>query len=133
MNKTLLPIALLLGLSLIPISQTGCISAERLDPAGVYAGDAVLANADQQILHAYDVMHTFVRWEFNNRALLLNRPEIRKAADAVRVHGRRAIESAVHVRDAYAAAPNPANRSKLESALAILDAALAEASKYVSQ
>ncbi len=110
--------------------ETGCKT--NLDPAGDYHGDAVLYNADSAITSAYDVLHTFVKWEDDNRGLLLDLPEVTKAADYVRDHARSWISTALTLREAYAKAPNAENKSALEASISILKAAVTEAAKYMA-
>lgn len=107
---------------------TGCASISKDGP---YKGDEVLYNADRAITSSYDVLHAFVKWEYQNRESLGQWPEIREAADVVRANAERWIDSAIVLRDIYAADPSPENRLSLENSLATLRAALNEASKYL--
>lgn len=103
-----------------------------LDPAGPYKGDEVLYKADMTITTAYDALHGFVSWEYQNRAALASKPEIKKAADNVRVNARQWIDSAIALREAYAANPTNENRDALQKTLGIIRAALNEAVKYMN-
>lgn len=107
----------------------GCGS---LDPEGAYKGDKVLYSADRTITEAYDAMHAFVKWEFQNRAALAENPEITKAADSIRSGAQKWITSAIALRDAYAAAPTSENNQRLQTALSILKQAIAEAAGYMA-
>lgn len=120
-------LSLVLGLLLLP-SMTGCAD---LAPNGAYHGDKALYAADRAIVGADDTIHEFVKWELSNREALAGTPEIRKAADELRKNARVWIGSAEALRDAYEANPTPENKVNLDQAMAVLDAALLEATKYM--
>jgi hypothetical protein len=124
----------LLAVFLLPMLfiQSGCVTPERLDD-GVYRGDAFLYNADTVITTAYDMFHTFVLWEYENRSTLSQRPEIKHTADKIRTHSKRWISSAITLRDAYAANPNEENRKDLESVLKVIRTAMLESLKYINE
>lgn len=117
----LLPSAFILG---------GCAP---LDPAGIYHGDQALHKAELTITTSYDVIHTYVTWEMENRAALAAYPEIKASADTMRLHAKEWFATAHALRDAYAASPTPGNRDALTTALAVLQTALNEAAKYMTQ
>lgn len=120
------PLLALLGAALLlPACGT-------LDPAGPYKGDQVTYRADLAITTSYDLLHTFVKWEYDNRAALKQWPEVRKSADFVRANAKRWISSAVAAREAYSRAPAEDTRAALERALAVLRTATAEALAYYS-
>lgn len=108
----------------------GC--KKTLDPAGVYKGDAVLYQADLTIVTAYDVLHGFVLWEYNNHALLGGTPEVTAAANNIRANAAKWLASASACREAYAANPTSQTRSALTSALLVLQTAMNEAIKYLA-
>ena len=114
-----------LGLALL----TGC---GTLDPAGVYHGDKTLYAADQVLADAYDALHGFVQWEYDNRAALAGQPAIRLAADRVRAQAPQWFHSALALRDAYAANPTAPNQDALTSALAVIQAAVSQAAAWQS-
>jgi hypothetical protein len=99
---------------------------------GVYDQDEILYRADTAITTGYDVLHAFVAFEYANRAALASKPEIKRAADRVRTHAPLCIGSAIALREAYAAAPTRENRDKLQASLAVLRAALLEATTYLN-
>lgn len=107
----------------------GCGS---LSPDGPYAGDEILYTADQTIVTSYDLLHTFVTWEYENRAALASQPEIKRAADHVRANAPQWIASASALREAYAANPTPETRRSLQGAIGVLRAALTEAVRYMA-
>lgn len=101
-----------------------------LAPGGAYK-DKVLYETDLAITTAYDVVHTFVKWEYDNRAALKAVPQITLAADNIRGNARMWFSSAIALRETYAANPTSDNLSKLKTALAILQTAMNEATKYL--
>lgn len=104
-----------------------------LAPDGPYKSDKTLYAADKAITESYDVMHTFVLWEYRNRATLAKWPEIKKSADTVRAGAQGWIESAIRLRDVYAANPTENNKLSLDKALAILSQAIAEVSTQMAK
>ena len=118
----------ILVLLFIAVALMGC---RNLDPAGPYRADSKLYAQDVGIRAAYDTVHTFVLWEYQNRKALANKPEIRKSADYMRVNMPKWMASVVALRDAYAAVPNDANLASLQRALLIIKEAMIEASNYM--
>ena len=127
-TSTAMIFALLLA-GLVACGPTGC---GTLNPAGAYAGDKVLYDADAGIATSYDLLHTFVKWEYDNRAALAGTPEIKGYADSVRRQAPQWFASAIALRDAYHAAPNGGTRTALQSALAVLRQATTEATRYLA-
>lgn len=126
------PSFLVLGLlSLALMANAGCTN--RIAADGPYQGDQVLYQADRTIVGAYDLLHTFVKWEFEHRHALTKFPEVTRAADHVRQNAERWITSATALRDAYKANPTDENRAALSHALDVLQAALNEASRYLQE
>jgi hypothetical protein len=119
----------LLGAVVIPFS--GC--ARTLATGGVYQGDKVLFEADRAIDGAYETLHAFVTWEYENRAALSAYPEIGEAAKEVRLHAREWIDDAMALRDAYATNPTGVNRTKLQRAISVLRKGLAIAARHQSK
>lgn len=121
-------------------SGCGTLSPGTTDKPSPYGGvtatgelktpDRVLYNADFAISTAYQGIHAFVKWEFDNRAALAGTPEIKKAADRIRAGAKNWFGSAIAVRDAYAKNPTEENRSSLQKALDVLQQAIAEANRY---
>lgn len=138
--KKLISKILVAALVCIPPSLVVCgtvatvctVGCKKLDPAGVYQSDKALYAADRTITEAYDVMHSFVRFEYENRAAI-NNPDITKAADNVRANAQTQIKSAIALRDAYAATPTPENRSKLDDAIRVLRQAISEAQGFMAK
>ena len=118
--------------SLFAVVMLTAFSACGTLAPGVYNKDEILYRADTAITTSYDVLHTFVKFEYTNRAALASRPEIKKAADNIRAHAPLWIGSAIALREAYAAAPTPENRDKLQASIAVLRAALLEATNYLA-
>lgn len=113
---------------------TGCATNNRpLAEGGVYQGDNTLYNADKTISEAYDVMHKFVTFEYQNREALAATPDVRKHADTVRLNAQQWIKSAIALRDVYAQQPTAENRDKLSNAIKILREAITQASAYLAK
>jgi hypothetical protein len=119
--------AILASLLLLPFIN-GC---GTLDSSGVYSGDKTLYAADLTITTSYDLLHTFVSWEYQNRAALASNPEIKKAADAVRANSEKWFSDVEKVRDAYAALPSPENKTALTTALSVLQTASSVAVQFM--
>lgn len=120
-----------LVLLIVGVGFSGCQTT--LDPEGVYGGDYVLYQVDNTLTGAYAVMDTFVKWEYDNRAVYARLPEVKRAADNIRANGQNWIETAFSLRDTYAANPTEENKDKLLKAVALLRAALTESAKYMAK
>lgn len=98
MNTKMLPklkltCMLLVSLCLGPVALTAVVGLSggcaQLDEGA----DPVVVRAEQTAAGAFELMDAFVQMEFNNRESLRQlSPEIEKAANAVRVDGRKALE-----------------------------------------
>ena len=120
-------IVLLLALPLL--MSSGCNS---LDKAGVYAGDQVLYNADLTISTSYDVIHTFVQWEKDNRAVLATTPAIKQFADNVRLNYPNYHRAAMAARNAYVQSASVPNQTALQLALDVLREAVRQANQWLA-
>lgn len=109
------------------------MTCRKLDPAGVYAGDQFLYETEMAITTSYDIVHTFVKWELDNRAALAKWPEINKAAVRLRKDYKGWSDSAIALRDAYELSKTDENRAKLTTAVALLRQAMTEAIRHMSQ
>lgn len=108
----------------------GC---RTLDPAGVYRGDQVLYESELAIVTSYDVIHTFVTWEKQNRPALARWPQIKDAADRMRAGSPAWFATARAAHDAYKLDPSAVNKSALDVSLALLRTALAESMRYMAE
>lgn len=116
---------------LVPLLLMVLFSAcGTLAPNGAYTSK-VLYDADVSITTSYNVLHTFVTWERDNRAALAKLPQVTQAADNVRANARAWLSSAIALRETYAANPTKNGEQALTAALAILRAATTEAAKYL--
>lgn len=118
-----------LGLIACIIALAGC--ANHLDSTGPYHGDQALYAAHQTITASYTVLDAFLKFELANREALKGTPEVTKLADDIRLHARDWWATAEALTDAYAANPTPANAVNLNKAIAIIQAALDQATKYL--
>lgn len=116
-------------LFLLPFVLLTLVACGTLAPGGAYK-DKVLYSADLTIATSYDLVHSFVTWEYNNRPSLKAMPQVTAAADNIRANARQWFGSAIALRDAYAANPTSDTLSKLNAALEILRTAMNEAVKY---
>lgn len=121
-----------LKVALLPILLFALAACGTLAPGGAYK-DKTLYDADLAITTGYDVLHSFVTWEYQNRGALKTFPDITKAADNVRANARTWISSAIALREAYAANPIKDNADKLQASIDIIRAAMTEATKYLVQ
>lgn len=112
------------------VAFTGCGS---LDKTGVYAGDKALYDADLTIATSYELLHTFVQFEYDNRAMLANTPEVKRYADSVRAGAPQWFATAIALRDAYKSNPAEATRTSLQQALDVLREATVQSTKYLAQ
>ncbi|MES2219369.1 MAG: hypothetical protein V4587_00195, partial [Acidobacteriota bacterium] len=110
---------------------TGCQT--KLAEGGAYNGDKALYEADSTITGAYDTLHSFVKWEYENRASLKQWPEIKLAADNVRVNAQQWIDTAIAMRDSYVGDPTTQNKDSLATAVRMLRTVLAESAKIITQ
>lgn len=97
------------------------VSCRSLDPSGPYHGDKALYTADRAIAGAYDALHAFVLWEYENREKLESRPQLRQAADAIRKNAQSWLSKAIAARDWYAALRTKAARKTMDAAVSELN------------
>lgn len=131
MKRTILAVLLLAFVGLgVPASFTGCASG--LEKPGAYNGDLALYNADLATKTAYDALNAFVSWEYANRAsLFAKNPQIKRSADGIRANAPGWFAREAALRAAYIALPSDANLSSLKGILAVIQAALADASQHL--
>lgn len=128
--KSIKQLLFLIPIILLGLAFSGCA---KLAKDGPYHGDQVLFEADRAITATFDVLKSFVKWEHENRSLLAGTPEIKRAADKVRLNAKRWRDSAIALRDAYRSDPTAENKQYLEAALDILQTAAVEASAYMTK
>lgn len=121
----------LIGLALIGGSMgSGC---GHLEQTGVYAGDQFLYQTDFAIASSYDLLHTFVKWEYDNREVLSKTPEVKQFADVIRAGAPEWFRTAIALRDTYRSDPSQANREALQRALDVLRTAISESARYLAR
>lgn len=134
MKNQIKSLILLVGITVSSLLLAGCVSSGDLAPEGVYQGKAVLFNTDTTLNSAYASMDTFLKWEYDNRAVFSTQmPEIKKAADHIRANGQQWINSAFALRDVYELNPTEENRANLQQILTVIRTALLEAAKYMAR
>lgn len=119
----------LTALTISPAVLTGCAN---LASGGAYSGNKVLYDADMVISTSYETVHSFVLWEFNNRAALSSAPQIKEFADSLRVQYPTWHKAAMAARNAYEGNPNSANKTALHQALTILRQAVTQAQTWIA-
>lgn len=128
MKKVKLILTLLCSMVLLsqPVLLTGC--AGHLATNTVYGDDIYLYRAEKATNDGYKLLDTFLKWEERSRAVLP--PEVSRAMDRIRVGMEQWFNSAYAMRDAYVANKTAENRSKLDSALNLIETAITEAIGY---
>jgi hypothetical protein len=116
-------------LALPMLLLTGCKS---LDPAGPYGGDQVLYSADLTISTSYDVVHTFVSWEYRNRTALASTPQIHEYADLMRSNYPTYHRAAMSARMVYANSKTKPNQTALALTLDVLREAVRQANQWLA-
>lgn len=120
----------LLSVLFIAAFLTAC---GTLDQAGVYGGDKTLYQADLTINTSYQALDAFVTYEYTNRALLVNNPEITKYADYIRKQSPRWFQTYFALRSAYVSSKRAGDQQKLLAAVAVIQAALTQATAYLAE
>lgn len=120
-------------LKILLLAACTCLftACHSLAPGGVYV-DKVAYNADLTIATSYEMIHSFVTWEYQNREVLSGNPKIKESADKFRLAAPAWFRSAVALRDAYSANPDSANSTALDNALNVLRAAVREATTMMA-
>ena len=103
--------------------------------AGITSGnDPVVVNAERTTQVALDTFDSFVKYEYNNKATLqkLN-PNIHKYANTVRKNGAQWLASARAFTQAYKYNRTADKKANLETAIAVLQAAITQIGQYMSE
>ncbi len=110
-------------LTILALGLTGC---GTLAPGGAYAGDKALYIADQTDVAAYKVIHSFVSFEYENRAALAGHPEIKAAADDIRANARDWFGRYDQARKLYVSIRTPETLAAFNAAVGQLKDAVAK-------
>jgi hypothetical protein len=125
MKKILLILALLCAPLTFTVTQTGCAV---LAPNQ----DALVVRAEQSVQVALEAFDAFLLWEKSNREVLRARaPQIKVAADRIRVSGPQWLTTARTLTKAYKSNRTVENKANLETSLAVLQVALTEVRGYL--
>lgn len=118
---------LLLSSFTVPIAGlTGCASVDA-------KADAVVVNAERTAQAAFEIMDAFVLYEYNNReALAKMSPDIHKAADAIRVDGKHAIQELRAATKAYKENRTPQRKATIDTWMALVEQFKRTALKYLT-
>jgi hypothetical protein len=96
--------------------------------------DPVVVNAERTTALAVDTFDTFLHLEYNNRAQLAAiSPEIHKYAETIRRNGQTWLQTARTLTQAYKTNGTAQNKASLETAIAVLAAAISDSQKYIAQ
>ncbi len=118
MNRLLIPICAVLFLS------SGCAN---------WNGDKTLIAAQIAERTGNDTFDAFVHLDRANEVWLkANAPEIHKYANVIRRNGDAWVNSAIAASKAYAANRTPQGKANLDTALAVLNAAIAQSTQYIA-
>jgi hypothetical protein len=121
---------LILG-AVLAFASMGLTGCGTLDKSGPYAGDKVLYVADQTDVTAYNVIHSFVSFEYENRAALAGHPEIKAAADDIRAQAPLWFARYDQARTLYVTVNTPENLARFNAALDQLKAGVAKATSFL--
>lgn len=124
-------LALLLLCGLAVTMSMGLAGCGTLDKSGPYAGDKILYVADQTEVTAYNVVHEFVLFEYNNRAALAGHPEIKAAADDIRANAPQWFARYDQARTLYVTVNTPENLARFNAALDQIKAAVTKATSFL--
>jgi len=101
--------------------------------AGIQPGnDPVVVNAERTTATALEAFDGFLRWEYEHRAALAALPYVRICADKIRAEGVQWLQSARTLTQIYKGERSTENLTRLQRALGLLSAAVAEAEKYMA-
>lgn len=108
------------NLSLVPalVLLMGCAALQS-------GSDPIVVRAEQVTKASVKVIDSFLRYEYNNRALLLSvNPEIKKTADKMRAEAPKWILEARKVTKIYKINRTPANKANLDTVIKVLEEAV---------
>ncbi len=112
------------GVPSVALLTSGCATIQ---------GDPVAVRTQQAMSLAFDTMDAFVRFEHANNSKGELGPEIRNVAEKIRAGAPRWMASANIMLRTYQANRTPENKANLMTALAVLQAGAAEATKYLAK
>jgi len=95
--------------------------------------DPVVVRAQQARSFAFLTFDTFLKFEYDNRAMLAGAPEIHAAAENIRENGPRWIDEVTNLITVYKANRTPESRANLATGLAVLNTALIMAERYLAE
>jgi hypothetical protein len=96
--------------------------------------DPVVVNAERITALGADTFDTFLHFEADNSgALKTVSPDIHKFAEALRRNGQTWLLTARSLTKAYKLNKTPENKTSLQTALAVISEAVAQANNYVAR
>jgi len=116
---------------LLPLSLVVILAAcAPLQPGA----DPVVVNAERTANLAADTFDTFLKIEYDNRAALQTlSPAIHQYAETVRAKGPTWLASLRALTKAYKFNRSSENKASLQTAIAVVTAAMQESNKYIGQ
>lgn len=115
---------------LVGLVSGGCVS--KIDSGGAYQSDAILFNAENNIVNTYKIFDSFVTFEYNNRVALSSTPQVKQFADHLRVNAPKWKHSFQTLDAVYKTNPSVENRKQLVEVLTLIQVALTETATYFS-
>lgn len=115
--------ACLLAVSL-PFVNSGCASRQVQE-----GHSAFVVEVESDLKAAHHLVNAFLAWEWQNRAVLGS--DVVEAAEVLRLNFGPAYDSATRVLRTYKSSRTPQNKADLNTALAVLNQMLAEATAYM--
>jgi hypothetical protein len=110
-----------------PVYLTGCASI-------LPGNDATLVNAERVNSVAFTTFDSFLALERQQEVYVkANLPQVHSFANNLRVNGQRYLQSARAATEAYRTSRTPENKANLNTAIAVLQAILAQIPNYTTQ
>ena len=95
-------------------------------------GDPIVVNAEKTTQIALDSFDSFLKYEYENRAALESvNPQIHQYANYVRENAQKWLQSARSMTQAYKYNRNETNKANLQTAIAVLQAAVTQVGIYM--
>ncbi len=95
-------------------------------------GDPVVVNAERTTQVAFDTFESFKKYEYNNRATLEKvNPRIEHYANVIRRNEKQWLQTARAMTMAYKYNRNAQNKANMDTAIAVLQAAIAQIGQYM--
>lgn len=95
--------------------------------------DPVVIDAEKATSIGVETINTFLKIEYDNQALVKSKvPSVHSFANSLRIHAPQWIASVRSLTAAYKNNRTPQNKANLETGLAVLQAAITQATQYTT-